>query len=138
MLKQIEHIRKKPKEVRNRYAFGLALAISIIIFIFWLVSLPARLTVITSQEDVEEVQGGFSRSVSNITDSVSGIWNNFSDKLPGIITPDALNEQDIFPTENVIDTIILDNQLEVTMDEIEIKPETTILIGTTPSEKEKE
>jgi len=78
MLKKIESIRKKPVEVRNRYAFWSALGFTAVIAIFWLVSIPSKLTIFTqvSQEEIE-VQGGVSRSFSELRASISEGFDTF-------------------------------------------------------------
>ncbi len=42
MLQKIESLRKKPKHIRNRYAFGVAASITLIVALVWGVSLPSR------------------------------------------------------------------------------------------------
>lgn len=58
MLKKIEALRKKPKEVRNRYAFSVALLVTTIILVVWGSTLPARLAPesveVAAQEKTEE------------------------------------------------------------------------------------
>ncbi len=44
MLRHIEELRKKPKAVRNQYAFSIALSVTLLIVAVWAISLPARLT----------------------------------------------------------------------------------------------
>lgn len=44
MLRHIEELRKKPKAVRNQYAFTIALSLTLLIVAVWAISLPARLS----------------------------------------------------------------------------------------------
>ncbi len=44
MLRHIEELRKKPKAVRNQYAFSVALTVTLLILAVWAISLPARMS----------------------------------------------------------------------------------------------
>ena len=82
MLKKIESIRKKPVEVRNRYAFWYALGFTAVIAVFWLASVPAKFSVLTNVEapiENERVQGGLSRSFSDLRASLSGGVETFNE-----------------------------------------------------------
>ena len=72
MISKIESLRKKPKEVRNRYAFWTALCFTMVIAGFWLMSMPARLQVLTGTPQKTEVQGGVSRWISNTKHMFAG------------------------------------------------------------------
>lgn len=73
MLKKIESLRAKPKEVRNLYAFWCAFGFTTIIAVFWLVSVPSRLGILTSAEVTPEkdIEGGLSRTFSDLRASVA-------------------------------------------------------------------
>jgi hypothetical protein len=73
MLKKIESLRTKPKEVRNRYAFWCAFGFTAVVAVFWLVSVPSQLLVFSNVEEVPspEVEGGISRSMSDLRASVA-------------------------------------------------------------------
>ena len=43
LLEKIEALRKQPKSVRDRYAFGVATGVTALVAVIWMVSLPARL-----------------------------------------------------------------------------------------------
>jgi hypothetical protein len=96
MLKNIETIRKKPKEVRDRYAFWGAFFITFVIASFWLVSVPSRLSIFTNTQVVEKekIQGGFSRSFSSLKASLlSGIKKSEDIQIePEIVVPNDNND----------------------------------------------
>jgi len=91
MLKKIESIRKKPPEVRNRYAFGVAFAFTFVVVTFWLVSMPARFNSFTTAWDTstqKEVVGGFSQSFASVKASVIQGIQQLKEN-----TPDTANEK---------------------------------------------
>lgn len=55
LIEKIEQLRKEPKAVRNRVAFGVALSCSLVILVFWGLSLPSRFSFeqapVTATED---------------------------------------------------------------------------------------
>lgn len=62
MLKWIEETRKKPKAVRNQYAFVGAFAVTALITIVWMVSLPLRFASLEEgYEPAPQSPGAFSR-----------------------------------------------------------------------------
>jgi hypothetical protein len=91
LLEKIESIRKKPKEVRNRYAFWTAFLITFVIAAVWLASVPARLAGLTNTPLIEQekVQGGFSRTFSNMKASLMEGFTpseNLQEKVPDVST----------------------------------------------------
>jgi len=70
MLKKIESLRKQSKEVRNRYAFWWALLFTIVVTVFWVSSLPARMQVLTGAVPAKDTEGGFSRMWQGMKASV--------------------------------------------------------------------
>tara|TARA_B100000745_G_scaffold283015_1_gene216719 strand:- start:285 stop:680 length:396 start_codon:yes stop_codon:yes gene_type:complete len=70
MLRKIEKLRKEPKEVRNRYAFWVALLFTTVVTVFWLTSLPARMQVFTGVAPQEKTAGGFTRMWQSMKASV--------------------------------------------------------------------
>lgn len=75
MLKKIESIRKKPKEVRQRYAFWYAIGFTAFIAVFWVSTLPSQfsfLAEVSTQGEQEQVQGGVSRSFADLRASLMG------------------------------------------------------------------
>ena len=71
MLRKIEALRKEPKEVRNRYAFWVAFLFTAVITVFWLTSIPARMSTLSGVVPAEKTEGGFSRMFQNMKASVS-------------------------------------------------------------------
>lgn len=70
MLKKIESLRKQSKEVRNRYAFWCALLFTVVVTVFWVSSLPARMQVFTGAVPAKDTEGGFSRMWQGVKASV--------------------------------------------------------------------
>jgi len=74
MLKWIERTRKKPRAVRDQYAFMGAIAITGIIALGWLVTLPIRFDGVTLEMDsIEESRGAFSQFLTNTRDQAAAI-----------------------------------------------------------------
>jgi cytoskeletal protein RodZ len=80
MLKKIESLREKPKAVRNRYAFGIALVCTGVIALVWATTLPSRLVtqedpelVASAQEDVSYFSKAFSEVFSRAGEVVNTI-----------------------------------------------------------------
>lgn len=70
MLSKIEALRKKPKYVRNMYAFWGAVGATSVIALVWATTLPSRVDVLADQEGVREEVSGFSAFVRDISASV--------------------------------------------------------------------
>ncbi len=71
MLDKIESLRKQPKHVRNRYAFWIALSITLLIALLWALTISARLSPADKvpQEHADDA-GSFSRTLRDITQRV--------------------------------------------------------------------
>lgn len=69
MLNKIEAMRKKPKHVRNRHAFWIALCVTLLIALFWITTLPARFAPPQETGEIEQAReemGNFSRSAKEL------------------------------------------------------------------------
>lgn len=78
LIEKIEALRKKPKAVRNRYAFSIALSTTLLIAIVWAVGVPARFdrVVMVNEEtnnNREEVSEQLMQLRELVADSVSDI-----------------------------------------------------------------
>jgi len=71
MLKKIEALRKKPVEVRNRYAFWWAFAFTAFVVIIWVSSSSLDVDSFDEALDQDKIEGSFSRSMSDLKASVS-------------------------------------------------------------------
>jgi hypothetical protein len=78
LLKKIESLRKQPKHIRNRYAFGTAATVTLIIALVWSVSLPGRFygqstTNNTDSDGSEKISETFSNLSNTISESMGDI-----------------------------------------------------------------
>lgn len=114
MLKKIESLRNRPKEVRKRYAFWIALSFTSVVVFFWLMSAPSRLAVLTEVSEIEKTQGGLSRTFSGVRESLTGSISDFRNATDEV-TEDTVPEKDsdtidistFFSTSNdgIVDTL---------------------------------
>jgi len=102
MLKKIESLRTKPKEVRNRYAFWSAFGFTAIIAVFWVASVSSRVGILTGAQPEEkmEVEGGVSRSFSEFRASVADGVSIFNTIKEGA---EVANEEPAEASEGDID-----------------------------------
>ena len=102
MLKKIESLRTKPKEVRNRYAFWSAFGFTAIIAVFWVASVSSRVGILTGAQPEEkmEVEGGVSRSFSEFRASVADGVSIFNTIKEGA---EVANEEPAEASEGEID-----------------------------------
>jgi len=77
MLKWIEKTRKKPKAVRDQYAFFGALVLTGIIVVGWSFSLPARLESLTqqSEDDTQDSQSAFGQFFKNAKEQAAAAFD---------------------------------------------------------------
>ena len=78
MLHKIESLRKEPKSVRNRYAFGIALSVTMLVVIVWGISLPSRI------ENVVQVKEKSKSDEPSLVDQLSELKNFVDDNLEDI------------------------------------------------------
>ena len=78
MLKKIEALRTKPKYIRNRYAFWVALCVTAGIAATWVLHIPAVFTENnTSQEKPQEdVGSSFTHTLNEITSNFKNMVGN--------------------------------------------------------------
>lgn len=76
MLKWIEKTRKKPKAVRDQYAFFGALTVTGLIALVWFVSLPSHFAdVEVAGEDERQAVGAFSRFLSDAKSNIAAVFS---------------------------------------------------------------
>lgn len=128
MLKKIESIRKKPKEVRNRYAFWYSFGFTAVIAAFWLASVPSQLEGLTSsvpKTEDEKVQGGFSRSWEDLRASISGGIDTFNKSKEDT----TLQEEGSVQKDNIIDFATFFSSTSEPVRK-QVSPAKQVLIGT--------
>ncbi len=95
----LDRVRRKPKAVRTQHAFFTAVAITGLIAVGWLVSLPAQfeevdIAVADSEQDEASVFTGMFAGVSNalseVTDRFEGAQSN-GESVVSTSTQDTLN-----------------------------------------------
>jgi hypothetical protein len=82
LLSRIEELRTQPEAVRNRYAFGIALFVTLCIAVVWGIALPTRFsqegtTQVSAPETSRGVFGSVSASFETIKQSMSGMISSF-------------------------------------------------------------
>lgn len=79
MLKKIESLRKQPKHVRNRYAFWIALLVTLVIVTFWTTTLPARFSSENTMAE-QDSEGGLSQDLGEISvrfkEMMGNMWSS--------------------------------------------------------------
>lgn len=139
MLRFIEKTRKKPKEVKNQYAFFGAVGVTFVIAFFWSISLPSHFA--NFGNDVEnyenETSGAFSQFFEEAKNNFATIFQATKEaEKTGEVSIDVDKKEDvsniIIPelTEDTI-TEVKDAQNELS----NIKPR-TVLIGTTSEDED--
>lgn len=87
----IRTIRHKPKAVRDQYAFWSAVAVTGLVVVVWLVSLPDRLATLSSEE-AAKAEPVFSGFLSEVKDGLSGLGSAVSD-LTDVTTSEQVSDQ---------------------------------------------
>jgi len=130
----LQELRKKPKNVREKYAFWGAFLVTAVIAIVWGISLSVQLGVFQettlSEETIQkpESSGAFSRSFSDVKDNVAGAWSAF--------TTDSETDNKATSTEEVVTKTSVEFSSTTTATSSEIvKPKASnqraVLIATT-------
>jgi|GEM_PF-1021238 len=83
LLTKIESLRTKPVSVRNRYAFWGALAVTALITVLWLTTLPARFddAVALQKEAQAESDSSFAAPFARMRETVSGALGSLKQQL---------------------------------------------------------
>lgn len=76
MLHHLEELRKRPKAIRNSYAFGVALSVTLLVAVVWAVSLPSRFTLESEVATEQPTDSG-----PTIQEQLSGVRDILSDNL---------------------------------------------------------
>ena len=132
----LEDIRKKPKPVRDQYAFFSALAITAVIAGVWALSIPARFSeTAISADGIEEQTGAFSKYFGELKDGAANVIDSIKGESELIEAEENTRlkegQLDIEDLMQKIPTVIEDNQNDKT-------PLRHVLIGTSSSEKSTE
>ncbi|MFT5037353.1 MAG: hypothetical protein ACI9VM_000933 [Candidatus Azotimanducaceae bacterium] len=94
MMGFIENLRKKPKVVRNQYAFFGAAIFTLAIALVWAVSIPAKLATIGGEsEEDQDNKGAFSQFLSEAKDNFAAAFESV--KVGGELEYEATTTQDI-------------------------------------------
>lgn len=96
MLDKIEALRTEPKHIRNRYAFWLALLVTLVIAFFWVMSIPTKLSQSDPQtQKHENEQGSFSRTLGEIKVRVMEIVSSMRTRVEYVQEEKAPVEENI-------------------------------------------
>lgn len=79
----LENLRRKPKAVRNRYAFYVAVTVTIFVVSGWAVTVPTRFDseAFTNQQR-DNNNGSFSRALADIQNQMSTVVSSLQAALP--------------------------------------------------------
>ena len=129
LLRWIEQTRKKPKAVRNQYAFVGAFFITSCIALIWAVSLPSQLAVVGTDEQIPgETKGAFSQFLSEVR-------QNFA---TAVQSRDEEEETDIATSTEAVKPIMIPSLRSDTIEDVQDEYEESllpeprrVLIGTT-------
>lgn len=134
LLRWIEQARKKPKAVRNRYAFVGAFVITSCITLVWAVSLPSQLAVINADEDKtvpEDSTGAFAKFFSEVKQNFATAYKS----------KDNAGADSATSTEDTIEPIMIPSLSPDTIEDVQYEYEESllpeprrVLIGTTSME----
>ena len=88
MLKKIEALRKEPVHVRNRWAFWIALSVTLCIAFFWVSTLPARfIAPQTTSETEKEGDTSWRETVGSLKASFTETVQNFRTHIEYVKEP---------------------------------------------------
>lgn len=93
MLKKIEALRKEPVSVRNRWAFWIALSVTLCIAFFWVSTLPARFAPVQADETKQDEGASWSETVGSLTDSFTQTFQNFRANVEYVKEPSETDSQ---------------------------------------------
>lgn len=97
----LDELRKKPRILRENYAFWGALLLTGLVAVVWLVSMPFRFSdvdVLVESEPREEYSGAMSNFFAGVKENLSAFWNQEQE------TNSSLNEEETASsTENQAD-----------------------------------
>lgn len=129
LLNWIEQTRKKPTSVRRRYAFMGAAAVTSIIAITWMISIPAQFNGLSeSVEEGQQSASAFAGFFGDLKNQATGLFSNESEEP----VPETASSTDA--------SVVLPELHEETVQKIKEKATTTqkpqprrVLIATTSS-----
>ena len=134
MTSWISKLRKKPKAVKDMYAFGGSLFVTGIIATIWLISLPSQLKPpageLEAGADIEETRGAFAQFFAGAKAQLSNVFSSMPTSTLNVATSTEDNGSTT-PKANIIIP-----QLSASTTDI-LNPE-QILIETIPSPESKE
>ena len=115
MLKKIEALRKKPKNIRNRYAFWIATIATLVVVVVWGTTLPTRFAQTAENTSTSAGLDEFGNALGEIS-------SNLSDTLNSVRSQAELYEAEYREAP--------EEEMGTTTDEMGLEP-TIILLGTT-------
>lgn len=123
MLRKIESLRKQPKQVRNRYAFWVALSVTAVITLVWVITLPDKISdfEVGVSDDTRNELSTFANVINDIKGNVVESFADLRDAGEEVATTT--------PSSTTQDFSVL---LKATRTE-ETRVQQEVLIGTTSS-----
>lgn len=82
LIEKIEALRKRPKEVRNQYAFVISIVVTAVVAFGWLLTLPDRVSVPSGEEFINiDTQSGSMRALSDIKSKFTEMFSSMGASL---------------------------------------------------------
>lgn len=115
MLKKIEELRKRPKHVRDRYAFVSALVFTSAVAMIWVVSLPARFSETPEVGLADDQNGSFSRALEDVQGQMANVFGGLGEELNSLQEESAaISDTDLGNPSNEyefdIETMLMEDQ----------------------------
>ena len=103
MLKQIERLKREPKEVRDRYAFYVATLATLVIAIIWASSLPPKFSNLAAEVEPtdNDETGGFSRAFSDLRQQAATAIASIKEQWPQEVSDSSVTDVNQLATEKI-------------------------------------
>lgn len=129
----LTRLRKKPKGMRNQYAFFGAAGITLCITVVWLAAAPLSFNAPDVSATKNNSSGAFSQFWNNVSTQIATVWKS------NVVFPESLedNKSEEVPTLNIdapkpINPAVVVPKLDSSTI-LKSKPARTVLIGTSSS-----
>lgn len=126
----LEELRKKPKGLKEAYAFWGAAIFTGLVAIVWLASLPVRFSAIDTAEQVEnqaETNSAFSQFFGQLKENITGTWQQNKEALEDLSGVNQVTATSTAATSSVSSTSSII---------IATSSEKSILIGTSTKQNQ--
>ncbi len=81
----LQKLHAKPEAYRQNLALGITVALSAIIFVLWLMTLPGRLAAIQGDTSMTEGLASAGTPFGNISDNISSVFGDAKTEMQGLL-----------------------------------------------------